>query len=93
MPPAIATLFETIGSITLMAAAAISVVFLFVLLMIMMCIVRKPPDRTSTSQPHNDAQSLSYPTVNYSIDIYVIDRPQGSCGVWDIPKVLRGGAE
>ena len=24
---------------------------------------------------------------------YVIDRPQGSCGVWDIPKVLRGGAE
>ena len=24
---------------------------------------------------------------------YVIDRPQGSCGVWDIPKVLRGEAE
>ena len=25
--------------------------------------------------------------------VYVIDRPQGSCGVWDIPKVLRGEAE
>ena len=25
--------------------------------------------------------------------IYVIDRHQGSCGVWDIPMVLRGGAE
>ena len=25
--------------------------------------------------------------------MYVIDRPQGSCGVWDIPKVLRGVAE
>ena len=25
--------------------------------------------------------------------IYVIDRPQGSCGVCDIPEVLRGGAE
>ena len=25
--------------------------------------------------------------------MYVIDRLQGSCGVWDIPKVLRGGAE
>ena len=50
MPPAIATLFETIGPITLMAAAAISVVFLFVLFMIMMCIVRKPPD-TNVNKP------------------------------------------
>ena len=24
---------------------------------------------------------------------YVIDRPQGNGGVWDIPKVLRGVAE
>ena len=23
----------------------------------------------------------------------MIDRPKGSCGVWEIPKVLRGGAE
>ena len=50
VPPAIATLFETIGPITLMAAAAISVVFLFVLFMIMMCIVRKPPD-TNVDKP------------------------------------------
>ena len=35
---------------------------------------------------------LLFPFI-HDIKQYVIDRPQGSCGVWDIPKVLRGGAE
>ena len=30
---------------------------------------------------------------DFTVVCYVIDRPQGSCGVWDIPKALRGGAE
>ena len=40
-------------------------------------------------QPRVKGSRAIYITAN----IQVIDRPQGSCGVWDIPKVLRGVAE